>query len=80
MAEGRYFKRNPEKVVEELAGIEEECVFFADDESLLDASRMTRLAQLIKEAGIKKRYFLYGRSDTITKHPDLLTGLAGSWA
>ena len=72
MAEGRYLKRNPERVVEELAGIEEEFVFFADDESLIDASRMTRLAQLIKEAGIKKRYFLYGRSDTITKHPDLL--------
>jgi len=72
IAEGRYFKRMPEQVVEELAGIEEEYVFFADDESLIDASRMTRLAQLIKEAGIKKRYFLYGRSDTITRHPDLL--------
>jgi hypothetical protein len=57
MAEGRYLKRNPERVVEELAGIEVECVFFADDESLIDASRMTRLAQLIKEAGIKKTLF-----------------------
>jgi radical SAM superfamily enzyme YgiQ (UPF0313 family) len=72
IAKGRYYKRSPEKVVEELAGIEEEFVFFADDESLVDTSRMSRLAQLIKEAGIKKRYFLYGRSDTIAKHPDLL--------
>jgi radical SAM superfamily enzyme YgiQ (UPF0313 family) len=72
VAEGHYFKRNPEKIVEELAGIEEECVFFSDDESLFDASRMSRLARLIKEAGIKKRYFLYARSDTITKYPDLL--------
>jgi radical SAM superfamily enzyme YgiQ (UPF0313 family) len=53
-------------------GIEEEYVFFADDESLLDATRMTKLAHLIKETGINKRFFLYGRSDTITGHPDLL--------
>jgi len=58
--------------VEELATIEEECVFFADDESLIDAPRMARLAQLIKASGLKKRYFLYGRSDTITRNPELL--------
>ena len=34
-------------MVEDLAGIEEECVFFADDESLIDASRMTVRDQLI---------------------------------
>ena len=33
---------------------------------------MRRLAELIKAAGIKKRYFLYGRSDTIARSPDLL--------
>lgn len=65
-------RRDPEKVVEELAGIEEEYVFFADDESLLDVARMTRLAGLIREAGIRKRYFCYGRSDTITRNPELL--------
>ena len=72
VAGGRYMRRDPEKVVEELAGIEEEYVFFADDESLLDVARMTRLAGLIREAGIRKRYFCYGRSDTITRNPELL--------
>ena len=72
VAGGRYFRRDPEKVVEELAGIEEPYVFFADDESLLDVPRMTRLAALIKEAGIRKHYFCYGRSDTIRKNPGLL--------
>ncbi|HEY96198.1 MAG TPA: radical SAM protein [Dehalococcoidia bacterium] len=72
LTEGRYLKRSPAKVVEELTGIEEEYVFFADDESLVDAKRMKTLAQLIKDAGIKKRYFLYGRTDTIAKNPDLL--------
>lgn len=69
---GRYFKRKPEKVVEELAGLDEEFVFFADDESLIDSSRMKELAALIRDAGIRKRYFLYGRSDTIARNPELL--------
>jgi hopanoid C-3 methylase len=69
---GRYLRRRPERIVEELAGIDEECIFFADDESLVDAGRMKILAQLIGNAGIRKRYFLYGGSDTITRHPDLL--------
>lgn len=71
-ADGRYLRRSPERVVEELRQIEEECVFFADDESLVDMDRMARMAALIGQAGIRKRYFLYGRSDTIVRHPDLL--------
>ncbi len=69
---GRYFKRNPKRVVEELDEIEEECVFFADDESLIDVPRMTLLASMLRESGIRKRYFLYGRSDTITRNVALL--------
>jgi radical SAM superfamily enzyme YgiQ (UPF0313 family) len=69
---GRYLRRKPESLVEELAELDEEFVFFADDESLVDARRMSRLASLIADAGIRKRYFLYGRSDTIAGHPDLL--------
>lgn len=69
---GKYLKRKPENIVRELSGIKEKYVFFADDESLVDANRMKILAGLIKEAGIKKRYFLYGRSDTIVKNPELI--------
>jgi radical SAM superfamily enzyme YgiQ (UPF0313 family) len=72
ISKGRYLTRNPEKIVEELETIDEKYVFFADDESLLDVDRMTELARLIKYAGIKKRYYLYGRSDTIARNPGLL--------
>jgi len=72
VAGGKYFTRQPDRIVEELAGIEEPFVFFADDESLIDAPRMKKLAARIKESGIDKRYFLYGRSDTIARNPDLL--------
>jgi radical SAM superfamily enzyme YgiQ (UPF0313 family) len=72
VAGGRYLRRDPEKVVEELAGLDEEFVFFADDESLVDVPRMREMATLIQEAGLRKRYYLYGRSDTIARNPDLL--------
>lgn len=69
---GRYLTRKPESIVEELGTIEEKYVFFSDDESLLDTARMETLANLIRQAGIKKHYFLYARSDTIAKHPELI--------
>ncbi len=69
---GKYIKRNPENIVKELSQIKEKYVFFADDESLVDANRMKTLAELIKKAGIKKNYFLYARSDTIVKNPELI--------
>jgi hopanoid C-3 methylase len=69
---GRYFVRKPECIVEELSTIKEKFIFFSDDESLLDTKRMEALADLIKTTGIDKRYFLYGRSDTISKHPGLI--------
>jgi radical SAM superfamily enzyme YgiQ (UPF0313 family) len=72
LAKGRYLRRNPHEIVEELRQIEEDFVFFADDESLIDVKRMTELAALIRESGIRKRYFLYGRSDTISRYPELL--------
>jgi radical SAM superfamily enzyme YgiQ (UPF0313 family) len=72
LAGGRYFRRAPERIVQELSVIEEPFVFFADDESLIDAPRMMNLARQIRQAGIRKRYFLYGRSDTIARHPELI--------
>jgi radical SAM superfamily enzyme YgiQ (UPF0313 family) len=68
---GKYLRRRPENVVEELAAIEETNVFFCDDESMCDHRRMDRLADLIREAGIRKKYFLYARGDTIVRNPDL---------
>ena len=68
---GKYLRREPEKVVEELLMVEEANVFFCDDESMCDVKRMDRLADLIAQAGIRKKYFLYGRVDTIVDNPDL---------
>lgn len=68
---GKYLRRDPEKIIEELLAIDEPNVFFCDDESMCDAKRMDRLADLISSAPIHKKYFLYARVDTIVNHPDL---------
>ena len=68
---GKYLRRKPEKVIEELLEIKEPNIYFCDDESMSDVKRMDKLADLIAEAGIKKRFFGYARVDTIVNHPDL---------
>lgn len=68
---GRYLERSPESIVRELESIEEKNIFFADAESMLNVPRMTRLAELIQERGIDKKYFCYSRSDSVTEHPEL---------
>jgi hopanoid C-3 methylase len=68
---GKYLRRDPEKIIEELLTVDESNVFFCDDESMCDVKRMDKLADLIAAAGIHKKYFLYGRVDTIVKHPEL---------
>jgi hopanoid C-3 methylase len=68
---GKYLRRDPEKVVEELLTIAEPNVYFCDDESMCDIKRMDKMADLIAEAGIHKKFFLYARVDTIVNHPDL---------
>ena len=68
---GKYLRRDPEKVIEELQTVAEPNVFFCDDESMCDVKRMDQLADMIAAAGIRKKYFLYGRVDTIVNHPEL---------
>jgi radical SAM superfamily enzyme YgiQ (UPF0313 family) len=68
---GKYLRRDPRRVVEELQSIAEPHVFFCDDESMCDTRRMEELADLIAVAGIRKTYFLYARVDTIVRHPQL---------
>jgi len=72
LTDGRYLTREPERVLAELRTVVEPNVFFADDESMVNVKGLERLADLIAQEGIRKRYFLYGRSDTIVRHPELL--------
>jgi radical SAM superfamily enzyme YgiQ (UPF0313 family) len=71
ITDGKYLRRSVAAVVTELKTIEEPNVFFCDDESMCDVSRMDALADAIAAAGIRKRYFLYARADTVIANPEL---------
>ena len=70
--DGRYYKRELDRIIDELASIPEEFVFFVDDEAFVDGSRMLELAEAIHESGIRKRYFTYCRFDTLLRQPKLM--------
>jgi len=71
MMNGKYLQRAPEDVVDEIAGIQEEYIYFVDDETFLNPKRLTRIAELLKERGIRKKYVSWARVDTIVSHPEL---------
>jgi len=68
---GKYLQRTPEDVVAEIADIEEEYIYFVDDEMFLNAPRAQKIAELLLEKKIKKRYSSWSRADTIVKYPEL---------
>jgi radical SAM superfamily enzyme YgiQ (UPF0313 family) len=73
----RYFTRSAESVVEELASLGDDIdsVQFAEDHTLHNVQRAHRLAQLIRQRGIRKKLSMYARADLIVRHPDLLASL-----
>jgi radical SAM superfamily enzyme YgiQ (UPF0313 family) len=70
--DGRYHMRAIERVVAEIASVREECIFLVDDEAFINGKRMMLLAQALREAGIRKRYFTYCRIDTLLRQPALM--------
>jgi radical SAM superfamily enzyme YgiQ (UPF0313 family) len=64
--------RSPEWVVEELESLDEPHVFFTDDNFLANVNRSREIARLIRRRGLRKKFTLQARSDTIVQHPDLI--------
>jgi len=70
-SEGTFVPRSPELVFEEIRNLEEEFVMFCDDHSFHDPERMRTLGQMLLDAGVKKRYFAYSRTDCIVENKDV---------
>ncbi len=68
---GKYLQRTPEDVVDEIANIKEDHIYFVDDETFLNRKRMKEIAELLIERRIKKKYISWARSDTIVRDPEL---------
>jgi radical SAM superfamily enzyme YgiQ (UPF0313 family) len=64
--------KSPERVVEELTGVESKIAYFVDDNFLQNLRRAEEIARLVKEAGVKLKYWMQARSDSIVRRPDIV--------
>jgi radical SAM superfamily enzyme YgiQ (UPF0313 family) len=70
--ESTFREKSAERVVEELAQIEQPNVFITDDIFWLDVKRSRELAAAIKASGIRKHFNVQTRSDIVCKFPFLV--------
>jgi radical SAM superfamily enzyme YgiQ (UPF0313 family) len=71
-----YHKRcrymSAERVIQEIEAARTRTISFVDDNFLANVPRAFRIAEILRERGIRKEFGLQARTDTISKHPDLL--------
>jgi len=72
----RYFERDLPSVIEELRSIRERTVFIVDDNFLLKCDRVLEFCRRVREAGIDKRYIVFGRADFIAHNEDVISAIA----
>lgn len=77
VTDGTPYVRSPESVAEELATIEEEEVYIVDDIFLINPGRLARLAELLRQRGIRKKYLAYARADFVADHEEIVAEWAG---
>jgi radical SAM superfamily enzyme YgiQ (UPF0313 family) len=68
---GEHRPRPVASVVEEIAGVAADHIYFSDDENFLDEDYAMRLALAIEASGVRKRYFAWARSTTVNRSPEL---------
>lgn len=67
----KYLQRDPVDVVDEIENLDENYIYFVDDEMFINVDRVRKIAQLLKERNVKKKYISWARSDTIVAHPEI---------
>jgi radical SAM superfamily enzyme YgiQ (UPF0313 family) len=72
----RYLRRTVESMLEEIRTIEEPYIYFVCEESLLDTNLSLALAHAIRDSGIKKRWGMPLRADTIIRKPEVIEAWA----
>jgi len=72
VTDGTPFSRSPESIAAELQTIQSEDVYIVDDIFLFNRRRLTALARILRERGIRKRYLCYGRADFIAENEDII--------
>jgi radical SAM superfamily enzyme YgiQ (UPF0313 family) len=68
----RYLRRSVDSMLAEMSTIEEPYIYFVCEDSLLDTKLSLELARAIKQSGIRKRFGMPLRADTIAKKPEVI--------
>jgi radical SAM superfamily enzyme YgiQ (UPF0313 family) len=72
ITDGQPYARSPESIADELGTIDAEDVYIVDDIFLINPRRLARLAELLRDRGIKKQFLCFGRSDFIATHEEVI--------
>jgi hopanoid C-3 methylase len=72
ITDGTPYSRSPESIVDELASIDCEEIYIVDDIFLINRRRLGRIAALMRERGVRKKIFCYGRADFIAENEDVI--------
>lgn len=72
ITDGHVYSRSPESIVDELETIEAGDIYIVDDIFLINRHRLSRLAELIRERGIDKKFLVYSRADFICDNEDII--------
>jgi radical SAM superfamily enzyme YgiQ (UPF0313 family) len=64
--------KSPERVLEDLKRVVSKFVYFVDDNFLQNIPRAERIYELIKSAGLKLKFWMQARSDSIVRRPDII--------
>lgn len=68
----RIRQMSPRRVVKELATVKTDHITFVDDNFLMNYKRENEIAELVKAEGIRRRFSIQARTDSIVKHPELV--------
>ncbi|MFB3893014.1 MAG: radical SAM protein [Phycisphaerae bacterium] len=74
---GKTRQMTPARVIEEIKAVETDHMTFVDDNFLLNVKRENAIADLIKSEGIRKRFSMECRTDSIVRHPELVSKWVG---
>jgi hopanoid C-3 methylase len=69
---GTPYARTPESIIKELETIDTREVYIVDDIFLINAKRLLKIAALIREKKIDKKYLVYSRADFICENEDVV--------
>lgn len=64
--------KSPERVLEELGRVKSKIAYFVDDNFLQNVRRAEKIHSLIKKSGLRMRYWMQARSDSIVRRPDVI--------